>query len=78
MVEITFEGRVPCGPYEVLTCFTIAATNKEDLMKSATERANDLGIKEFLAVGLHNKRADWEKLFGPSDPEDTFGDDHER
>ena len=76
MSKINFEGYVPCGSFMVLTTFTVAATNKEDLMKVANQRAKELGLEEFQSVGLHNRRADWEEIYGPSKPDHRFGDDN--
>ncbi len=75
MAKIMFEGYID-GPHSRVTeRFIIEADTSEALHALATAKANRRGMSEHMSVGIHNNRADWEAIYGPSKPDCAFADD---
>lgn len=72
-MKINFEGAVASGSMSVTKTFVAIGNSAEELFADAARKATALGLQQYMAVGLHNVRSEFEAAFGPS--AGTFGDD---
>ena len=54
--------------------FTIIGDNPEEVVKKTKEYLEEIGAKDSdaIAVGLDNRKEDWEELYGPQPPSYAF------
>jgi hypothetical protein len=72
MITINYEFRVPPStPYSTIAWYmhweTITGETGEEIQAKASARCKALQAIDYMAVGLHNRKADWEAAFGPPD-----------
>jgi hypothetical protein len=63
-IGINYEFRVPGITASYTRFERIRGSDREELNKRAEAFAKAIGAVDFIAVGLHNVKADWEAAFG--------------